>query len=80
MFWKKKSRELKIEIHTKAVLNNLIYDSELVFTHLELVQMSNDLRRLLFKFINDDKLECMSKSLEFNQKASDIEKSLELME
>lgn len=80
MFWKKLTRDQEVEKRLQSVLSVLFSETEIVFTELELVQITNDLRRNLALELNKRKLDCISRSVEQKQKADEIESAINFIE
>lgn len=79
-FLKKKTREEQVEHHTKSIVSVLLNENEFSFSELELVQIMNDSRRIFYNELKRRKSDCISKSLEFQQKSESIQKAIDLIE
>lgn len=74
--FKTKTREQKIQHRVDRVFLTLIDNSDFEFTELEIVQISNDVRRKLNESLQSKKSDCLSKSTELVQKAKEIENAI----
>lgn len=80
-FWpQKKTREEQMQMRIDSLFSDLTSDIEFEFTELELVQILNDLRRKFSDNLVNKKSECFSKSVEFQQKAKEIQNALDILE
>lgn len=80
MFFKKKTKEELMQKRALNVLSELTSDIETSFTELELVQILNDVRRKFAEYLENSKSDNISKSVEFQQKAKEIQNALEYLE
>lgn len=80
MFWKKKTQEEKMAKRVSNVLAELTSDIESSFTELEQVQILNEVRRLFAEHLSNSKNENISKSVDFQQKAKEIQNAIEYLE
>lgn len=80
-FWiKNKTREQQMQKRADSVFSELTSNVEFEFTELELVQILNDLRRKFSDNLVNKKSACFSKSVEYQQKAKEIQNALDILE
>lgn len=79
-WFKKKTKEEEIQHRVDDLFMKLTSDADFSFTELETVQIINDVRRKLHEFLSNKKSDFHSKSVEFQQKAKEIEMALEYFE
>lgn len=72
--------EQKKEKRVSELLSVLLNDYEETFSELETVQILNDFRRKTAEILKNRKSECLSKSTELQQKASEIQEALNILE
>lgn len=80
LFPKKKTREEQMQHRVGRLFLLLNDNSDFEFTEVENVQMLNDLRRKQNKNLLNKKSECYSKSVEYQQKAKEIQLALDILE
>lgn len=77
---KKKTRSEQMEHRTGLILQLLTSTNDFTFTELENVQMMNDARRRYCQELKNKKSECLSKSLEMQQKAEELQSVIDFVE
>lgn len=77
--FRKKTREEQMAFRTSAILTELTSKNDFEFTDLETVQILNDVRRRFIEHLNQKKIECEGKSLEFSQRANELQNVIELI-
>jgi hypothetical protein len=81
MFWlRKKTREEQIQKRLDSVFSELTSEIEFTFSEIEIVQITNELRRKLNERLLNKKSECYSKGVEYQQKAKEIQNALDFLE
>lgn len=78
--FKKKTKEQQMSFRASELMNKLFSETDYSFTDLERVQIANDFRRLFAEKLQSDRSNCMSKSVELQQKAVELKNILELLE
>lgn len=78
--FKKKTREEQVIKRTESVFAELTSESEFEFTDLETVQIINNVRRKLSEHLKNKRAENLEHSVNYNQKAIEINCALEFIE
>lgn len=78
--FKKKTRSEQMEHRTGLILQLLTSTNDFTFSELETVQIINDARRRLVQDLKNKKSECLSKSVEFKQKAEELQSVIDFVE
>jgi hypothetical protein len=78
--FKKKTREEEVNKRTQDVFTILVSNSDYEFTELELVQISNNVRRQLSGFLKTRKAEFLDQSINANQRSIEIRNAIDLLE
>jgi len=80
-FWpSKKTREEEINHRIDSVFTELTSEVDFEFTELEIVQILNEVRRKLGENLRLKRSESLSKSVEFNQKAKELENVIDYIQ
>lgn len=79
-FLKKKTRSEQMEHRTGLILQLLTSTDDFTFSELETVQILNDSRRRYCQDLKNKKSECLSKSVEFKQKAEELQSVIDFVE
>lgn len=77
---KKKSRSEQMDHRTGLILGLLTSTNDFTFSELEMVQILNDTRRRFCQDLKNKKSECLSKSLEMQQKAEELQSVIDFVE
>lgn len=77
---KKKSRSEQMDHRTGLILQLLTSTNDFTFSELETVQIMNDARRRLVQDLKNKKSECLSKSVEMQQKAEELQSVIDFVE
>jgi len=79
-FFPSKTRAEHVIDKTEKVFTLLTNDLDCDFTDLEVVQILNNTRRKLSSHLKEKKSESMEQSVNFNQKASEIDLALKYID